>query len=351
MTYTRLDMKILNLKSQLIQTVSKAGKANVTNIVNNLPSRRSRQWISLTLSQLTKEEKLVRSKEGKFVFYVLPNRLDLLGKKITKTFRNQNIDEDSVFEELSGSSPFITKLSEDVSSIVRYAFTEMVNNVGDHSKASSMKVSIEEAGDKIIFEVMDDGIGVFRNIMQKKELASETEAVQELLKGKTTTLPHSHSGEGIFFTSKIADVFVSESFGYRLRVDNTLPDIFVEEVGPFAGTRVRFEINKNSKKHLGDLFREYEAEPGSYSFDKTKVLVKLFKAGSVYISRSQAKRLMANLEKFRLIILDFQGIKTVGQAFADEVFRVFSSNHPNTRIEAINTGETVEFMIRRVQKP
>ena len=52
------------------------------------------------------------------------------------------------------------------------------------------------------FIVNDSGIGIFRNIMQKRNLKSELEAIQDLMKGKTTTMPESHSGEGIFFTSK-----------------------------------------------------------------------------------------------------------------------------------------------------
>jgi hypothetical protein len=338
-------------KNQILHTLEQLGKANVTDIVKHLPERRSRQWVSTLLTEMHDNGELARAKSGKFVFYALSNKLELLGKKVSESMPNKNINEDFVFENLSNTSPFIKALPENVNSILRYAFTEMVNNVRDHSKSEKLKVSIEETDNDISFEVFDDGIGVFKNIMQKKNLNSELEAIQELLKGKTTTIPHSHSGEGIFFTSKIADIFVLDSYEYRLRVDNTIPDVFVEKIAPIKGTKVNFELNKDTGKHLSDVFYEYEAEPGSFAFDKTKVQVKLFKAGTVYISRSQAKRLLANLDKFSLIILDFQGIETVGQAFADEVFRVFQSNHPTIKIEAINMSETVKFMINRVAKP
>jgi uncharacterized protein DUF4325/penicillinase repressor len=338
-------------KKQILSTVKHLGKASVTDIIKNLPERKSRQWISMLLTEMHERGELARAKSGKFVYYVLPERLDLLGKKISESMANKNINEDFVFENLSNASTFIKVLPENVNSILRYAFTEMVNNVRDHSRSERLKVSIEETDKNIAFEVFDDGVGVFTNIMQKKQLNSELEAIQELLKGKTTTIPHSHSGEGIFFTSKIADIFVLDSFEYRLRVDNTISDVFIEKIAPIKGTKVNFELNKSTKKHLSDVFYEYEAEPGSFAFDKTQVQVKLFKAGTVYISRSQAKRLLANLDKFALIILDFQGIETVGQAFADEVFRVFESNHTNIKIEAINMSETVAFMINRVAKP
>ena len=340
-----------NTKQQIFQVVDRLGKASVSDVVNALPERRSRQWVSTLLGEMHENGELARARSGKFVFYVLPNRLDLLGKKVSKNFINKNINEDVVFDGLSREVNFIQALPENVNSILRYGFTEMVNNVRDHSKSDQLKVSIEETDENISFEVCDDGIGVFRNIMQKKHLNSEMESIQDILKGKTTTMPHSHSGEGIFFTSKIADIFVLDSFEYRLRVDNTISDVFVERIDPFKGTRVSFQLNKHTRKHLSDVFFEYEAEPGSYAFDKTKVQVKLFKAGTVYISRSQAKRLLANLSNFSLIILDFEGIETVGQAFADEVFRVFQASHPHIKIEAINMSETVEFMINRVEKP
>ena len=257
---------------------------------------------------------------------------------------------DQVIDQLKKQSLLIQNLSEDLDSIVRFGFTEILNNAIEHSESRSIEVSISEEENTIIFEISDNGIGAFRSIMQKKELTSELEAIQELLKGKTTTLPHSHTGEGIFFTSKIADVFILDSFEYRLRVDNTINDVFIEKIANKLGTKVRFEISKETKKHLDYVFKEYEAEPGSFAFDKTTVHVKLFKAGTIYISRSQARRLMANLEKFKLVILDFEGVKTVGQAFADEVFRVFANKYPNTKIQAVNMLETVEFMVKRAKK-
>jgi len=73
--------------------------------------------------------------------------------------------------------------------------------------------------------------------------------------------------------------------------------------------------------------------------------------GTVYISRSQARRILVGLEKFKKIILDFDRVPNAGQAFADEIFRVFQSRHPNISIEPINMSETVGFMVKRVERP
>ena len=53
------------------------------------------------------------------------------------------------------------------------------------------------------------------------------------------------------------------------------------------------------------------------------------------------------MEKFKKVILDFQGIEAIGQAFADEIFRVFVNKTPGTRITPINMTEAVQKMVIR----
>jgi hypothetical protein len=55
------------------------------------------------------------------------------------------------------------------------------------------------------------------------------------------------------------------------------------------------------------------------------------------------------LDKFKNIVLDFDKVPTAGQGFADEIFRVFQSKHPDIVISSINTNEAVQFMIDRVR--
>ena len=67
------------------------------------------------------------------------------------------------------------------------------------------------------------------------------------------------------------------------------------------------------------------------------------------MSRSQARRILHNLDKFKHIILDFKDVPTIGQAFTDEIFRVYKSKRPKVVLEHINTDENVMFMIKRAQ--
>jgi hypothetical protein len=94
------------------------------------------------------------------------------------------------------------------------------------------------------------------------------------------------------------------------------------------------------------VFADYAGE--EYEFAKTLVTVELFKTKGDYVSRSQARRLLVGLEKFKTVVLDFKGLQTVGQAFADEVFRVWQKAHPDIRIDVRNANENVRIMIQHV---
>ena len=69
--------------------------------------------------------------------------------------------------------------------------------------------------------------------------------------------------------------------------------------------------------------------------------------GTIYVSRSQARRVLADLDKFKTVILDFDRVPTIGQAFADEIFRVFKAKHPDMTITPVGANEAVAFMIAR----
>lgn len=312
----------------------------------------TRQYASQILRIMVNAGEVAKFGSTRSAFYTLPEFIDEIGPKATRRrLENEDIKEHEVFDDLVSVFPAFRTAPENVQSIVHYAFSEMLNNAIEHSRSKNIEVKLESNG--IVRFVVDDfGIGVFRNVMQQRNLKSELEAMQDLLKGKVTTDPKAHTGEGIFFTSKAADRFVLESFGYRMIVDNIIPDIFFQEEKRInRGTRVVFTIARNSNRHLNKIFEKYQSKPGSYAFDKTEVCVRLFTMGTVYISRSQARRILAGLEKFKKIILDFDRVPNVGQAFADEIFRVFQSRYPKISIEPIHMNETVRFMIERVEKP
>ena len=188
--------------------------------------------------------------------------------------------------------------------------------------------------------------------MQKRNLKSELEAIQDLMKGKTTTMPKSHSGEGIFLLQKLEIYSYWTVLGISLSSITKYPMSLSKKPKKIKrGTQVMFEIYTSSERHLNELFRQYTnlTKDSDYGFDKTKIQVKLYTIGSVHISRSQARRVLSGLEKFKIIVFDFDKVRWPGQAFADEIFRVFHNKHPHITLDAVNMNEGVKFMVERAR--
>jgi hypothetical protein len=86
------------------------------------------------------------------------------------------------------------------------------------------------------------------------------------------------------------------------------------------------------------------------AFNKTVVPVQLAQYGNdKLISRSQAKRVLARVDLFKKVILDFKDVPTIGRAFSDEIFRVFTLEHPGIELIPIHANSEVERMILRAK--
>lgn len=341
----------MDIKQTITEIAEKNQTFKTADVVSALHGKVSRQHISSIINDMVKEGVLLKGGSTASAFYSLPKNADHIYETIRLRFKRESLEEHRVFNNIRDRHSFVKNLPENISSILFYAFTEMLNNAIEHSQSKEVAIEIRVDKRNLTFIINDFGIGVFRNIMHKRRLKSEIESMQDLLKGKTTTQPHSHTGEGIFFTSKVADVFLLDSFEYRMRIDNVIKDVFFEKLeSTKKGTKVTFMIALDSRKHLNDIFSQFVAKPGEVGFNKTEILVRLFTQGTIYISRSQARRILSGLEKYELIILDFDKVTTIGQAFADEVFRVFQQRYPKLKIKAINMIEPIRFMVDRALK-
>ena len=249
--------------------------------------------------------------------------------------------------------PVLDGLPRNVLDICHHGVTEMVNNAIDHSEGETVRLEVVRGGNRIFLSVIDDGIGIFRKISRALDLPDERLALLELSKGKLTTDPRRHSGEGVFFTSRMFDRFEIQSRGIVFDHDAAEPDdvLFdVDEESEFSGTTVRMEIAGDSTRTAQEVFAEFSSGPDEYAFAKTIVPVRLAKVGDEnLISRSQAKRLLRRVERFRCVMLDFEGVPAIGQAFADEIFRVFATEHPEVELAAIHAAAEVQQMIRRAE--
>lgn len=242
------------------------------------------------------------------------------------------------------------KLPENVLSIWHYGFTEMFNNVIDHSGAKGVSISLTKTAASTTIDIYDDGVGVFKKIQAALSLMDERHAVLELAKGKFTTDPRNHSGEGIFFASRMFDEFVISSgevfFSHQF---DEKEDWILQSSSAGGGTLVKMVLHNHTARTTKKVFDRFTSDD-DYGFTKTVVPVKLMRYGDYnLVSRSQAKRLLARFDRFRTVVLDFSGVATVGQAFADEVFRVFRSKNPSVEVIPIHTSSEVKRMISRAE--
>ena len=284
------------------------------------------------------------------VKYVRDETGTIAEHSLQRTYHNDHLEEDKVFRELSLELHLQKQLTPQANDITSYAFTELLNNAIEHSGSESIRITFNLKPYELVFRIKDYGVGIFAHIRDQLGLDSEREALQDLLKGKTTTDEAHHSGEGIFFSSKVADIMRITSHKLALHFDNRADEFYTQTLSRRQGTAVEFTVSRHAKKNLADIFEQYSGEEYDYSFSKTEVTVSLFIAEEhQFISRSEARRLLHRLDKFEKVALDFEGIKTIGQGFADQIFRVFQQQHPDIDITPINTSEAVAAMISHVQ--
>jgi anti-sigma regulatory factor (Ser/Thr protein kinase) len=247
--------------------------------------------------------------------------------------------------------PALGQLPDNVMSIWYHGFTEMFNNAVDHSGGKTIRVEIVRTAVTTEMLVTDDGVGIFKKIQDELGLLDERHAILELSKGKLTTDPKRHSGEGIFFTSRMFDSFDILSGGAYFSHEFRKPrDRLLETDREREGTAVLMRLNNHTSRTAKKVFDAYCAGD-DFDFSKTVVPVDLARYGNdKLISRSQAKRVLARVELFKTVVLDFKGVDSIGQAFADEIFRVFVSQHPDIELLAINTNAEVKEMIGRARK-
>lgn len=261
--------------------------------------------------------------------------------EIHRTYPIPGVREDVIWRELVAAVPNLSH-PEAALRVDRFAFTEMMNNANDHSSGSRVEVDLA-AAPRFSFRVVDDGVGVFRHFASRLGLADEGAAAFELTKGKRTTAPEGHSGQGIFFTSRLVNRFGLEANGIRLIVDNDIGDFAIGGSVVESGTTVWWEVDPGTTRDTAKVFAEFTDE--NYDFTRTKIPLRAL-GGASFISRDEAKRVTDELERFEEVVLDFEGVTEVGRAFVDELFRVWGSTHPGTRLLPEGMTPLVELMVR-----
>lgn len=282
----------------------------------------------------------------------------------------QNVVEKKV--DLDGNKPeedrlyasFVEKnldyCNENALRIWQYTCAEILNNAIEHSKGKSIRIIVRTNVLYSSVVIVDDGVGVFRTLLQHMakngwDNPSEEDAMVELYKGRITSDMKNHSGEGIFFSSRSVDEFAiwSDAKIYKCGYNKKI-EIIINHLLAYAsrlqniGTMVMMILENDTQRKLREVFDMYTTlEEG---FVRTSIPIKDACLTGEPVARSQARRICNRLDDFKEVIMDFNSVEFMGQGFADEIFRVYASDHPQVTLCPINMIPDVERMIRHVNR-
>lgn len=307
----------------------------------------SRQQVSRYLNALVKQGRITAKGQSRARRYFLRTDQPQIAKTIDVQELQKMGGEDQLYRLYVQEK--IIALKENIRSILHHGFTELVNNVIDHASADTLTFCLEQKTNRLTMDINDDGIGVFRRNQLAFGCDDLFQAVVETAKGKRTSQPDAHAGEGLFFTSRLFDYFSLSANGIEWCYFAKIDDWSMAQILEARGTRIHMEIDVNSDRSPEDVFAQYT--DSGFQFKKGGLFVVqplTINAAYEHVSRSEAKRLLIGAEKFTSIIIDFKNTKRVGQGFADEVFRVFQNKYPQLKIEARNMNPAVEAIVKYV---
>lgn len=338
---TKLRKRGEIIRTFILENVEKNPK-NIVNVASETFTV-SRQAVNKHIKQLIEQKALTREGKAKSVRYSLHPQFEW-----NETFSlTDTRAEDVVWR--NEVKPKLGPLPDNALAIWNHGFSEMFNNVIDHSEGTTVTINIKKTATSTEIYIWDNGIGIFTKIKNAMDLLDERHAVIELTKGKLTTDPTRHSGEGIFFSSRMFDEYSILSGEVFLSHTYDKDEDWILQTSKYQnGTFITMKLRNNTARTTEEIFNKFS--DGDYGFTKTVVPVRLAQYGNEQlVSRSQAKRLLIRIERFKTVLFDFKDVESIGQAFADEVFRVFARQHPNMELLPINANDAVTQMIRRVE--
>ncbi|MEK8053496.1 DUF4325 domain-containing protein [Ideonella sp. DXS22W] len=245
------------------------------------------------------------------------------------------------------------ELPAHVARIAQHAFTELVNNAIDHSGGRQVTISMRQTPLQMQLLVSDDGRGVFNSIGRQFKINDPVHAMLELAKGKLSSQPERHTGRGLFFTAKMADIFDLHANGAAFQQRGWENEDW-QRGRPVCGrgTSVYVAVALDTERTVDEVLRRYSADGAGYGFERTVVPMKLLTAPQVGLeSRAQARRITQRLTDFRRVELDFDGLQDIGHGFADELLRVFSREHPQVQLVPVNMAPRVAALVHSVAEP
>lgn len=269
-------------------------------------------------------------------------------RQVVQRYPLAGLDEDLPWTR--DFAPFFT-LSAHVRRMAQHAFTELLNNAIDHSGGSGVTVSLRQTPSHVQLLVSDDGRGLFDKLHEAFDLADPALAMLELSKGKLTSQPERHTGRGLFFTSKLADVFDLHANAQAFQQRHWQPHAWTAGTAlAHRGTSIYVAIALDTPRTLDAVLNAYSLDGATLGFERTVVPLRLITSEAAGLeSRAQARRVASRLQSFRRAEVDFAGVPHIGHGFADELFRVQAGALSALDLVPVNMAPAVAAMIGSVR--
>jgi len=238
----------------------------------------------------------------------------------------------------------LKSLSGNIQEIFEFSIGALLNNIFDHANALKIYLKIFITHEQVHFILADNGIGIFDHIRSGLNLTSTELAALELAKGDLTTNFDRHSGGELNTIIHLFDLVTIDSSGKSLKYSNH-DDWQIDYSVQQKGTRIHLQIDPLSKRTCATTFdRIFNREEKKIRIPLNLLDISEYK---IFNSRSQAKSVLRNIQKFKIIEFDFNKIDLIGPAFADELVKNVKSRNKAASIEWINCNETVDLLMKR----
>jgi anti-sigma regulatory factor (Ser/Thr protein kinase) len=238
-----------------------------------------------------------------------------------------------------------------VRAMVQHAFTELLNNAIDHSEGSSVVLSLRQTSSHVQLLISDDGRGLFDQVRERLGMDDPAQVMLELCKGRLSSQPERHTGRGLFFTARLADIFDLHANQVAFQQRAWAPQDWTRgrAVKP-SGSSIYLAIALDTPRTLDQVLRSASLDSAGYGIEQIHLPLRLLTSEQVGLaSRAQARKVAHRLTQFKRAELDFSGVDEIGQGFADELFRVFARQQDGVQLVVRHAGRKVQQMIEMAQ--
>jgi hypothetical protein len=221
---------------------------------------------------------------------------------------------------------------------LRHCVLALMENAIRHSGGQALLLAFARQGGRIELLLRDDGCGLFRKVHDDLGLEDPDQAPLELAKGG--------AGSSLLLAARAAGAFALTANGLRLERRPAREGWALSAAPARPGTALELTLPLLGGRSLEAVRAEHRA-PGGGDFSRTRVPVELLPGAAAGLAgRAQATRLMAGLERYREVWLDWRGVPALDTEAAATIHREWPAAHPGCRLHHLKAAPAVEAAIQ-----